>query len=71
MSSIFRLGQNMDVSVDDTTYSSQVHGTYHQLDTSNTVMLGSANSDILVQDLTRGHFISGFQVLVIILSSVL
>ena len=55
----------MDVSVDDTTYSSQVHGTYHQLDTSNTVMLGSANSDILVQDLTRGHFISGFQVLVI------
>ena len=39
----------MDILLDGVGYTSEVHGTYHQLDTSDTVMLGSANSDILVQ----------------------
>ena len=59
---IERLGQQLEVSVDEVRYSSTVHGTYHQLDTSNILMIGSANNDLLVQDLTRGHFSQGFQV---------
>ena len=57
-----RLGQSMEVTVDAVSYTSTVHGTYHQLDASNVVMIGSANNDLLVQDLTRGHFTQGFQV---------
>ena len=44
-------------------YCFQVHGAYHQLDTPGTVLLGGASmGDILVHDLTRGHFEGGFQV---------
>ena len=58
-----RLGQMMDVSLDSVVHKSQVHGTYHQLDTTGTLMLGGAgNTEMLVQDLTRGHFTQGFQV---------
>ena len=40
-----------------------MHGAYHQLDTPGTVLVGGASmGDILVQDLTRGHFDGGFQV---------
>ena len=40
-----------------------MHGAYHQLDTPGTVLLGGASmGDILVHDLTRGHFEGGFQV---------
>ena len=61
-----RLGQMMDVSLDSSVHKSQVHGTYHQLDTTGTLMLGGAgNTEMLVQDLTRGHFTRGFQVMVI------
>ena len=61
--SVVRLGQMMDVSLDSAVHKSQVHGTYHQLDTTSTVMLGGAgNTETLVQDLSRGHFIGGFQV---------
>ena len=52
----------MEVILDGETHQSKVHGTYHQLDTSDTIMLGTANNNILVQDLTRGHFTQGFQV---------
>ena len=53
----------MDVSLDSSVHKSQVHGTYHQLDTRGTLMLGGAgNTEMLVQDLTRGHFTRGFQV---------
>ena len=52
----------MEVILDGATHQSKVHGTYHQLDTSDTIMLGTANNNILVQDLTRGHFTQGFQV---------
>ena len=60
--SVVRLGQMMDVSLDSAVYKSQVHGTYHQLDTSDVIMLGTANNNARVQDLTRGHFTQGFQV---------
>ena len=61
--SVVRLGQMMDVSLDSVVHKSQVHGTYHQLDTTSTVMLGGAgNTETLVQDLSRGHFTKGFQV---------
>ena len=54
----------MDVSLDSSVHKSQVHGTYHQLDTTGTLMLGGAgNTEMLVQDLTRGHFTRGFQVM--------
>ena len=60
---IVRLGQDMEVRLDGVSYQSRVHGTYHQLDTTSTVMLGGAgNTETLVQDLSRGHFIRGFQV---------
>ena len=53
----------MDVSLDSAVHKSQVHGTYHQLDTTGTLMLGGAgNTEMQVQDLTRGHFTRGFQV---------
>ena len=51
-----RVRQQMDVTLDDTSYVSQVHGTYHELNTENKVILGSAESGVLVEDLTRGHF---------------
>ena len=52
----------MEVSLDGEKHQSQVHGTYRQLDTRDTVLLGTANNNVLVQDLTRGHFTQGFQV---------
>ena len=57
-----RLGQDLDIVLDNATYSSQVHGTYHYLDTKNIVMFGSSDSALSVMDLTQGHFQSGFQV---------
>ena len=59
---IFRLGQDLEVTLDGERYKSVVHGTYHQLDTSDVIMLGSANNKARIQDLTRGHFTRGFQV---------
>ena len=53
----------MEVILDGESYQSVVHGTYHQLDSSPVVMLGTANNNARVQDLTRGHFTQGFQVL--------
>ena len=61
---IFRLGQKLDISLDELSYVSEVVGTYHQLDTSNSLLLGGAASDMLVQDLTRGHF-TQVQILII------
>lgn len=52
----------MEVRLDGVSYQSRVHGTYHQLDTSDVIMLGTANNNARVQDLTRGHFTQGFQV---------
>ena len=52
----------MEVRLDGVSYQSRVHGTYHQLDTSDVIMLGTANNQARVQDLTRGHFTQGFQV---------
>ena len=52
----------MEVILDGERHESKVHGTYHQLDTSDTIMLGTSNNNLLVQDLTRGHFTQGFQV---------
>ena len=60
----FRQGQDMEVILDGKRHESKVHGTYHQLDTSDTIMLGTSNNNLLVQDLTRGHFTQGFQVIV-------
>ena len=65
----------MEVLLDELSYVSQVHGTYHELNTENKVkwyssnvgytffdpiktkvIIGSAESGVLVEDLTRGHF---------------
>ena len=50
----------MDVKLDEISYVTQVHGTYHELNTEGRVILGSAERDMLVEDLTRGHFRDGF-----------
>ena len=50
----------MDIVLDELSYVSQVHGTYHELNTLNKVNFGSAQNDMLVEDLTRGHFQEGF-----------
>ena len=52
--------QQMDILLDELSYISQVHGTYHELNTINKVNFGSAQNDVLVEDLTRGHFREGF-----------
>jgi hypothetical protein len=66
-----RARQQMDVMLDELSYVSQVqcsavhctmcqvHGTYHELNTENKVMIGGAKSGVLVEDLTRGHFRCG------------
>ena len=61
----------MEVGLDGVSYQSRVHGTYHQLDTSDVIMLGMANNNARVQDLTRGHFTQGFQVQTFILKKAL
>ncbi len=38
-----------------------MHGTYHELNTENQVVFGSAENGMLVEDLTRGHFKEGFK----------
>ena len=52
--------QQMDILLDELSYVSQVHGTYHELNAINRVNFGSAQNDVLVEDLTRGHFREGF-----------
>ena len=70
--SVKRVRQQMEVLLDELSYVSQVHGTYHELNTENKVnwyfevspdtttktkvIIGSAESGVLVEDLTRGHF---------------
>ena len=51
----------MEVALDELSYISQVHGFYHELNTESKVIFGSAQSDMLVEDLTRGHFREGFK----------
>ena len=70
--SVKRVRQQMEVLLDELPYVSQVHGTYHELNTENKVhiwsyfalfkgiqkkvIIGSAEGGVLVEDLTRGHF---------------
>ena len=73
--SVKRVRQQMEELLDELSYVSQVHGTYHELNTENKVkwyssnvgytffdpiktkvIIGSAESGVLVEDLTRGHF---------------